>query len=134
MNGLGWTRGRGLNGPEDAAKNFQEAIDGWNGNVDAWVGLAASELSMMRSDGGFHFNESVTAIAAAIDASGDYTSAPAHDQISEIDLHAFRALVNFLNGNTVSARNEAIGIQGQVTSEGNNASAEAIAVVLAFTQ
>jgi len=134
LSGLGWTRGRGLDRPADAAGNFDDAIAGWNGNVDAWVGLAGCELSRMRSDGGFHFNDAVEAIGESIDAADEYSSAPTHDLISETDLMAFRSLVNFLNGNTLAARNEALNIRDRVAADGNGASADAIAIVLAFTQ
>jgi len=130
--GLGWTRGRGLNDPVLAAGDFQKAIDGWNGNLDAWVGMAAAELSSMKSSGTFRFNQSAGAITSAIDIEGDYSSSPAHDQVSEVDLMAFRAFVNWLNGNTASAVSEAQSISSLVDTSGNAASADAIAIVIAF--
>ena len=131
---LGWTRGRGLDSPSKASANFGDAIEGWSGNVDAFVGLAGSELALMRSDGSFHFNQSVSAITTAIESTGDYSSAPTHDRIKEIDLLAYRSFVNFLNGNTVDARAEALAIQNQVATGGSRAGADAIEIVLAFTQ
>ena len=133
-NGLGWTRGRGLDDPGQAVEDFKAAIDGWSDNVDAWVGLAGGELSSMRSTGGFRFNQALLAINRAIAFSGNYSSDPAHDDISEIDLRAFRALVNFLNGNTQAARSEAVEIRDQVATTGSRAGADAIGIVLAFTQ
>jgi len=131
--GLGWTRGRGLDDPVKAAGDFEEAIDAWDGNVDAWVGLAACELGRMKSDGGLHLNQAAEAINKAIDLEGEYTSAPTHDQISEIDLRAYRAYINFLNGNVSAARSEAQAIQSEVATSGSRASANAIAIVLRFT-
>jgi hypothetical protein len=131
---LGWTRGRGLDSPAKASANFGDAIEGWSGNVDAYVGLAASELALMCSDGSFHFNQSVNAINSAIESPGDYSSTPTHDRIGEIDLRAYRSFVNFLNGNFVDARAEALAIQSEVATSGSRASADAIEIVLAFTQ
>ncbi len=133
-NGLGWTRGRGLNDPVQSAADFEEALSGWNGNVDAWAGLSAAELSRMRSDGIFHFNQSVLAINLAIDGPGVYSSAPTHDVISETDLRAFRSFVNYLNGNLPFARTEALAIQNLIPFEGNQASATAVSVVLRFSE
>jgi hypothetical protein len=133
-NGLGWTRGRGLNDPVQSAIHFEEALSGWNGNVDAWAGLSAAELSRMRSDGIFHFNQSVMAINAAIDGPGVYSSAPTHDVISETDLRAFRSFVNYLNGNLPFARTEALAIQNLIPIEGNQASATAVSVVIRFSE
>jgi len=131
---LGWTRGRGLDRAAEASVNFRNATDGWSGNVDALVGLAASELSRMRSDGSFHFNQSVSAVTSAIESPGDYSSAPAHDRIHEIDLLAFRSFVNYLNRNVETARIEAEGIDDRVATDGSRASADAIEIVLAFAQ
>jgi hypothetical protein len=130
--GLGWTRGRGLNDPVQAIEDFQKAINGWDGNLDAMVGLSAAELSSLKTDGTFHFNQSLQAITSAIDVSGDYSSYPTHDHISEVDLMAFRALVNWLNGNTSAAVTEAQAISDQVNISGNSASENAIAIILGF--
>ena len=131
--GLGWTRGRGLDKPVAAAGNFQSALDGWSENTDALVGLAACELGRMKSDGGFHFNQAVDSINSAIDMPGQYSSAPTHDQINDIDLCAYRSFVNYLNGNTANARNEALAIKDEVDASGNKGSSGLIAIVLAFT-
>lgn len=133
-NGLGWTRGRGLNDPVQSVADFEEALNGWNGNVDALAGLSAAELSSMRSGGIFHFNQSVLAINAAIDSPGVYSSSPTHDVISETDLRAFRAFVNYLNGNVPFARTDALVIQDLIPNEGNQASATAVSVVIRFSE
>jgi len=132
LSGLGWTRGRGLDNPVLASENFQEAIAGWGSNTDAYVGLAACELSRMKFDGGFHFNQAMLAINAAIDIPGNYSSSPTHDQISEVDLYAYHAFVDFLNGNTVNAKQEAQEIQSDVATGGNSASSGVIEIVLNF--
>ncbi len=132
LSGLGWTRGRGLDNPVLAADNFLDAIVGWDGNVDAYVGLAACELSQMKFDGGFHFNQAIQAVTTAIDLPGNYSSSPTHDQISEVDLYAYRAFVDYLNGNTVNARQEALEIQDEVATGGNSASSGMIEIVLNF--
>jgi len=131
---LGWTHGRGLNMPVQASIDFSDAISGWGGNLDAFVGLSGSELAMMKSDGSFHFNSAVSAINSAIDIPGDYSSTPAHDGITELDLKAYRAFLNMLNGNVSGARDEALAIKEQVTVSGSPGSSNAIEVVLAFTE
>jgi len=130
---IGWTYGRGLHDPVNASVYFEDALGGWNGNLDAWVGLSACDLSLMRSDGSFHFNDAVNRVTQAIEIPGEYSSYPTHDNISEDDLRAYRSFVNFLNGNSVSARNEALEIEGRIPLTGNSASADAIGIVLAFT-
>ncbi len=132
--GLGWSRGQGLNNPENGIIDFNKAIEGWPGNTDALVGLAGCELSRMNSGGAFHFIEGLNAINSAIDRPGDYSSAPAHDLISEPDLRAFRVLMNFLSGNSLEARSEAQEIETLVNSQGNPASEDLIEVILEFTK
>lgn len=131
---LAWTRGRGLNNSVKSAANFQDALDGWTGNVDAWAGLSGAELGRMTSDGDFHFNQAVAAVTAAIDGPGFYTSAPTHDNINEYDLQAYRSFVNYLNGNIPNARSEALSIGEIIKTEGNSNSATAVAVVLRFSE
>ena len=87
----------------------------------------------MKSDGGFHFNLALTSVNTAINVAGEYSSAPAHDDVSEVDLKAYRAFLNLLNGNTGDARGEALSIQNKVTGDGNRGSVDALAVVMAFT-
>lgn len=132
--GLGWTRGQGLNKPENGRIDFNEALEGRPGNTDALVGLAGCELSRMNSGGVFHFSEGLNAINSAIDRPGDYSSAPVHDDISEPDLLAFRVLMNFLIGNTQEARSEAQEIETLVRNQGNPASEDLIEVILEFTK
>ena len=88
----------------------------------------------MKSDGSFHFNPAINAINSAIDIPGDYSSSPAHDGITELDLKAYRAFLNMLNGNVSGARDEALAIKEQVTVSGSPGSSNAIEVVLAFTE
>ena len=130
---LGWTLGNGLNDPAKAVADFQSAVTGWSGNIDALVGLSAARLSMMKSDGIFHFNDALGNINSAINAPGDYLSSPAHDKIGEVDLQAYRAFINYLNGNSASARSEASNIQTTVDTSGNDGSVDTIGVILAFT-
>ncbi|HDS30614.1 MAG TPA: hypothetical protein ENN67_06160, partial [Firmicutes bacterium] len=120
--GLGWTRGQGMNNPSEAVEDFNKAVNGWSDNTDSWAGLAGCHLSRMKTDGRFYFPEAISAISNAIDIPGDYSSAPTHDKITETDLKAFRVLVNFLAGNTQTARNEALAIEAEVKSLGNPAS------------
>ena len=129
---LGWTRGNGLDKPADAVGNFESAIDGWNGNTDAWVGLAGARLGMMRGDGGFHFNDAVVAATSAISVPGEYSSGPTHDSVGEVDVRAFRAFVNFLNGNGAGATGEAGSIEQAVDSSGNEGSKDVLAIIAAF--
>jgi tetratricopeptide (TPR) repeat protein len=131
---LGWTRGQGQNRPDDAIADFNKALGGWDGNVDALVGLAGCQLSRMKSGGEFHFQEAVEAINSAIEASGEYNSAPTHDMVNESDLKAFRVLVNYLNGDVDGAGSEAEAIEAEVDSLGNFASKDALEVILAFTE
>jgi hypothetical protein len=132
---LGWTRANGLDNPTVALNDFTSALDAWDGNVDARVGFAGAELSRMKSDGGhFKFNDAIQAINQAIDSTGDYSSAPIHDSINEIDLRAYRALLYYLVGNEAAARNEALSIQDAVAMSGNEGSREALALVLKFTE
>lgn len=131
---LGWTRGRGLNDPIKSSSNFEEALAGWNGNVDAWVGVSGVELARMTSDGVFHFNQTVQAVTKAIDDPGFYSSSPTHDDINEYDLQAYRAFVNYINGNVAGARSEALVLNDVIEAEGNSASATAVAVVLRFSE
>jgi hypothetical protein len=132
--GLGWALGNGLNSPSQALAQFQEATDGWSANGDAWVGTAAADLGSMKAGGHFSFNQAVEAITTAINLEGDYTSSPAHDKITETDLEAFRALLNFLNGNSSAARSEALSIQQLVNAAGNPGSMDSVAIILKFTQ
>jgi hypothetical protein len=131
---LGWTYGNGLDDPVKAMGYFHSAIDGWNGNSDAFAGLAGAELALLKADGIFHFNETIQGITSAIDLPGDYSSAPSHDMINEVDLKAFRAFANFLNGNTAGARSEASSIEASVNATGNDGSVDAIEIVLEFTK
>ncbi len=131
---LGWTRARGLGKLPDAIGDFNAAIDGWEGNVDAWVGLAGCRLSGMDSDGSFHFGDAAQAVSTAIDLPGEYSSSPTHDEIIDVDLRAFQAFVRFLNGDSEGARNQALSIKTAVDSNGSEASSDVIEVVLRFTQ
>ncbi|HEX9744670.1 MAG TPA: hypothetical protein VGB30_04510 [bacterium] len=131
--GLGWTRARGLNKASDASNDFMKAIDGYQNNADAWVGLAGSELSRMKKDGGFHFNQAINAINSAINIPGNYSSAPTHDLITELDLRAYRSFLNYLNGNEAVAKSEANEISQSVATDGSNASGELLSVVIAFS-
>ncbi|MFH1675934.1 MAG: hypothetical protein ABIC40_02830 [bacterium] len=132
-NGLGWTHAEGMNQPLRAIEDFNNAISGWNGNTDAWVGLAGCQVIRMKKDGGFHFSEALDAINKAIDQPGAYSSAPTHDEINEIDLKAYRALVNLLAGNLPDARVEAVNLALDIGKYGNYGSQGAIDIVLVFT-
>jgi hypothetical protein len=131
---LGWTMANGFNKPTDAATYFQSALDGWSGNLDARVGFAGVKLGLMKSGGPFLFNDAIGSVTTAIDATGEYSSAPTHDKITEIDLKAFRAFINFLNGNNSGARSEAQAIATGVASAGNDGSQDVVAIVLEFTK
>ncbi len=130
---LGWTWGHGLDDPSQAIVYFSDATAGWPGNTDALAGLAASHIGLMKSDGGFHFNQASSAINSAIVAQGDYSSSPTHDSISETDLKVFRAFINLINGNPSGARTEALELESIVSLEGNNASPAMINVIIDFT-
>ena len=132
--GLGWCQGRGMHDPEAAAASFQEALGGWAGNADAWVGLAGCELSRMRLDGDFHLFQAVQAVTNAIDLPGEYSSEPTHDEVSEAEIRAFRCLVNLLAGDAASARGEAQIVEGLVEASGSKASSDVVALVLGFTE
>lgn len=129
---LGWTLGNGLNKPSEAIEHFQRAVNSWNGNVDAWVGLAGASLATMRSEGGYKFNQAIQAVSNAINNPGEYSSDPTHDDISEADLRVFRAFVNFLNGNTAGAVAEANNVVDLIAATGSPGGKDTHAIILAF--
>jgi len=133
-NGLGWTHAEGLNQPLRAIDDFNIAISGWNGNTDAWVGLAGCHLNRMKMDGSWHFSDALNAVNKAIDQPGAYSSSPSHDDINEIDLKAYRAFLNLLDGNLPDARGEAVNLAVDIGKYGNYGSQGAIDIVLVFSK
>jgi len=100
-NALGWARIRNNNfGDGEAAFNLALAAD--NANQDAFVGKAG--LLLLRNSSNADLVEAITRLSSVIDAEGNYSSAPTHDHIVEVDLIVCRALAHFLQGDLANTQ------------------------------
>lgn len=100
-NALGWARVRnGELSSGDAAFNLAIAAD--PANQDAFVGKAG--LLLLRNSSNADLVEAITRLSTVIDAEGNYSSAPTHDDIVEVDLIVCRALGHFLQGDIANTQ------------------------------
>ncbi|MCG3151563.1 MAG: hypothetical protein GEEBNDBF_00838 [bacterium] len=110
-NALGWARVRnGELSAGDAAFNLALAAD--PNNFDAFVGK--SGLLLLRNTSSADLTEAITRLSTVIDAPGDYTSAPTHDNITEPDLFVCRAFAHFMQGDLANVQANLDAIRPQI--------------------
>ena len=126
FSGLGWSYARMMN-PTEAFNNFNTVVQASNGsNADAYVGLGGLFLSVGFDGAVYTYGESDVYFTSAINFAGNYTSAPTHDNITETDLHAARALARFLNGDIAGAQADITTANATLDDEGNFASHDTV--------
>ncbi|MFH1515279.1 MAG: hypothetical protein ABIG42_07450 [bacterium] len=126
FNGLGWSYARLMN-PTEAFNNLNAAVLKSGGsNADAYVGLGGLFLSVGYDGTDYTYTGSDQYFTAAIGFDRNYTSAPTHDNITETDLHAARALARFLDGDITGAQADITTANATIDEEGNFASHDTV--------
>lgn len=117
--GLGWCHARVGNYSQAYTNFIQVAIGTANQNTDALVGLGGMFLTIGYDGASYTYGSSIQYLTMAINVSGDYTSFPTHDHISETDLYAGRALAYFLNGDLSKAQSDITTSRATANDQGN---------------
>jgi hypothetical protein len=128
--GLGWSYAR----TQDfggAYQNFNTALGAAGGstNSDALVGMGGLFLSMGYDGTNYTFENATMYLTSAIGLPGDYSSGVTHDDITETDLLAARALSKFLSGDIAGAQSDAVLARQTADTQANFASIDTLNMI-----
>lgn len=125
-NGLGWALAR-LGKIDEGFPYLLEAADS-NLEAEARTALTMSHL-MKTLRGEYSIPQAISNLDLAIADSGFYLSKPLHDDISEDDLTAFRAMLNIIDGRIANATSDRNTVMGNDNAMLNAASRDLLEVV-----
>jgi hypothetical protein len=125
-NGLGWARAR-VGDADDAITSLVSAL-GEGFDADVRSALAAAYIERT-AHGDYSIPEAISSLDLAIGEAGFYISQPLHDNISDDDLMAFRAILNLLDGRTSAAMADRSTLQNKADPRLNSASEDILVVV-----
>ncbi|HYE78266.1 MAG TPA: hypothetical protein VEI97_09785 [bacterium] len=114
---LGWTHAKmgDFNDSVQAFTNILQASA--RRNTDALVGGAG--ILLVRNAGRRDWETAETLLTDAINTSGEYSSAPTHDDVQETDLFISRALAHYLQGDRAAAMADLNQVRSRVATSAN---------------
>jgi len=125
-NGLGWTLAK-LGRQEEA---FQPLLDALGSGFDPEIRTALAMAYFQRTAKDvYSIPQAISNVDLAVNADGFYLSKPLHDDISEDDLIAFRAMLNLLDNRTAAAAADRNTVLGRTNPRLNRASEDLLQVV-----
>lgn len=98
-NGLGWATWVYERDYDKAKGYLNVAIDNFE-NLEAYAALAGIELARVNDEGPGAFNRAMQNVCRAINGPGVLATKPGHDDVSEGDMLALKALMIFMLGDT----------------------------------
>ena len=101
-NGLGWATWVQERDYDKAKGYLNEAIDNVE-NLEAYAALAGIELARVNDEGPGAFNRAMQNVCLAINGPGVLATKPGHDDVSEGDMLALKALMKYMLGDTQGA-------------------------------
>ncbi len=124
--GLGWTLAR----TGEVDKAFSYLLDAVNGGYEADVRTALAMVHLTKTARGeYSIPQVISNLDLAINDDGFYLSKPLHDNISEDDLIAMRAMMNILDGRMANAAADRNSVKGKSNAVLNSASDDLLIVV-----
>jgi hypothetical protein len=127
--GLGWSYARAQDFTA-AYQNLNTALSASSGkNSEALVGLGGIFLSMGHDGTNYTFENATVYFTTAINLPGDYSSGLTHDDITETDLLAARALSKFLSGDIAGAQSDAVLARQTADTQANFASIDTLNMI-----
>ncbi len=126
FSGIGWVQSRSGN-IDEAITSLVSAL-GENLDADVRTALAGANIEKT-ARGVYSIPEAISNLDLAIGESGFYMSQPVHDNITDDDLIALRAMLNLLDGRTSAADADKTALQTRDDAKLNSASENIITVV-----
>jgi hypothetical protein len=125
-NGLGWTLAK-LGRQEEA---FQPLLDALGSGFDPEIRTALAMAYFERTSKGIYsIPQAISNLDLAVNDDGFYLSKPLHDDISEDDLIAFRAMLNLLDNRIAAATADRDMVLSKSKPQLNKASEDLLKVV-----